>query len=123
MPTKTTYSTIEAFITRDGSEIRELMHPQVHADLGVAAQSLAEARVTVGSKTQLHRHRKSEELYHITAGQGIMTLAKQTFPVQLGDTICIKPNTPHCIENTGNEELVILCCCSPAYADDDTDLL
>jgi len=124
MSFKTSYSSISAFITRDGSQIRELMHPQQHgASHGIIAQSLAEAVVAVGEKTQLHRHLQSEELYHITAGSGIMTLGEQSFSVQTGDTVCIKPKTPHCIENTANEELVILCCCSPAYADSDTELL
>ncbi len=123
MSLKTNYSALEAFITRDGSQIRELMHPVAHTKLGVAAQSLAEARVAVGASTQLHRHLQSEELYHITAGHGIMTLGTESFPVQSGDTVCIKPNTPHCIDNTGDKELIILCCCSPAYADDDTELL
>lgn len=123
MAFKTTYSELNPFITRDGSQIRELMHPQAHAELGVQAQSLAEARVAVGCKTQLHRHHLSEELYHITAGHGLMTLASESFPVSSGDSICIRSDTPHCIENTGDVELVILCCCSPAYANDDTELL
>jgi len=124
MAHKTEYSALQAFITRDGSQIRELMHPAEHANPhGVQAQSLAEARVPVGSKTRRHCHHLSEELYHITAGQGLMTLDSESFPVKVGDTVCIPPGTPHCIENTGNEELAILCCCSPAYADSDTELL
>jgi len=87
------------------------------------SQSLAEARVAIGGKTHLHQHSISEELYHITAGSGMMTLGNEHFKVGFGDTVCIKPGTPHCIENTGNEELVILCCCSPAYSDSDTKLL
>ena len=124
MATKTEYSALQAFITRDGSQIRELMHPSPHKNLhGVQAQSLAEARVSVAGETQLHRHHRSEELYHITAGQGLMTLGDEAFPVKVGDTICILPGTAHCIKNTGEVELVILCCCSPAYADADTELL
>ena len=42
------------FETKDGSQIRELMHPAVH---GNAAQSLAEARIDPGRRTALHRHR------------------------------------------------------------------
>lgn len=120
MATKTEYSRLASFVTRDGSQIRELMHPDQHS---VQAQSLAEARVSVGSKTQLHCHHHSEELYHITAGKAVMTLGEQSFPVQIGDTICIAPGTAHCIENIGDDELVILCCCSPAYSDADTELL
>jgi len=124
MSLKTTYSTLNAFTTRDNSQIRELMHPNVHAQsLGVLAQSLAEARISCGNKTHLHQHHKSEELYHVTAGNGIMTLGEASFAIESGDTVCIKPGTPHCVENTGSQELVILCCCSPAYSDSDTELL
>ena len=108
------------FETKDGSEIRELMHPAVH---GNRAQSLAEARVAPGGKTLLHWHRSSEELYHVTAGQGLMTLGEQQFEILPGDTVAIAPMTAHCVENTGDEPLVILCCCSPPYAHDDTELL
>jgi len=118
--THSKYRNIEAFVTKDGSLIRELMHPDTHHN---SKQSLAEAVIAAGKKTQLHRHEKSEELYHITAGQGRMTLGNEILMVAVGDTACIPPGTPHCIENTGAEDLLILCCCSPAYSHDDTELL
>jgi mannose-6-phosphate isomerase-like protein (cupin superfamily) len=117
---KTRYEDIKAFITKDGSLIRELMHPAVH---GNWAQSLAEATVPAGTRTALHRHQQSEELYHITAGVGVMSLNGEQFEVARGDTVCILPGLPHCIENTGEEALKILCCCAPAYSDQDTELL
>jgi len=117
---KTRYVAVPAFITKDGSEIRELMHPSTHNS---SAQSLAEAIVAPGATTHLHRHPLSEELYHITAGRGRMTLGEDSFDVEMGDTICIPPGTPHCIASTGTEPLRILCCCAPPYAHDDTELL
>jgi mannose-6-phosphate isomerase-like protein (cupin superfamily) len=117
---KTRYTDIPACITKDGSEIRELMHPLQH---GNRAQSLAEAIVPAGQTTRLHRHASSEELYHITRGRGQMTLGDTRFDVATGDSVCIPPGTPHCIANTGSGPLHILCCCSPAYAHDDTELL
>lgn len=114
------HSSATPYITKDGSEIRELMHPKVHGNL---AQSLAEATVHPGHRTELHRHHKTEELYHVTAGSGLMTLGSRQFPVAPGDTVLIPPGTPHCIEATGPEELRILCCCSPAYDHADTELL
>ncbi|HZX30495.1 MAG TPA: cupin domain-containing protein [Rhodocyclaceae bacterium] len=114
------YATVAPYITKDGSEIRELMHPLVH---GNRAQSLAEATVPAGCRTLLHRHGVTEELYHITAGEGVMTLGNERFPVQTGDTVGIPPGTPHCIEATGRGPLKLLCCCSPAYAHEDTELL
>jgi len=124
MPGKTDYARINPFITRDGSEIRELMHPQHHAGQhGVHNQSLAEARIPAGTTTLLHRHLESEELYHITQGEGLMTLGNEQFQVNPGDTVCIPPGTAHCIANTADTDLVILCCCAPPYSDMDTELL
>jgi len=119
-PTRSHYQQLPAYITRDQSEIRELMHPLHH---GVENQSLAEAIVPVGTGTLLHRHARSEELYYIQQGTGEMTLGDERFTVQPGDSVCIRPGTPHCIKNTGGKELKILCCCSPAYSHDDTELL
>ncbi|MDP2783112.1 MAG: cupin domain-containing protein [Sulfurimicrobium sp.] len=114
------YADVPAYITRDGSEIRELMHPTVH---GNCRQSLAEATVQPGARTHLHRHAVTEELYHVSVGSGIMTLGDECFPVAVGDTVLIAPGTPHRIEATGAEPLRILCCCSPPYSHEDTELL
>ncbi len=118
--TQTRYADIPAYTTKDGSLIRELLHPDRH---GNANQSLAEAQVPPGAATRLHRHRLTEELYHITAGQGEMTLGEAIMAIKPGDTVAIPPGTPHRVVNTGAETLVILCCCAPPYAHDDTELL
>ncbi len=116
----TRYDAIPAFVTKDGSLIRELLHPDSSAAI---RQSLAEAVVETGQTTALHRHRQSEEIYHLTEGEGIMTLGDATFPVRAGDSVLIKPGTAHCIQNTGAVTLRILCACSPAYSHDDTELM
>ena len=120
MALRTRKQNIKSYVTRDGSEIRELMHPAVQ---GNQAQSLAEAIIQPGQRTHLHQHTQSEELYYITEGQGQMTLGTEYFFVTVGDTICIPPGTPHCIENTGTQALHILCMCSPPYSHADTKLL
>ena len=120
MTTFTQYENITPFVTKDGSLIRELMHPAAH---GNRNQSFAEASVPPGVTTHLHRHQLSEEIYHITAGSGVMTLGERRFEVTVGDTICIPPGTAHNIRNTGSEDLRILCACAPPYAHADTELL
>ena len=117
---KTSYGEITPYVTKDGSEVRELMHPAVH---GNTKQSLAEATVLPGCRTLLHRHRTTEEIYYIVEGAGEMRLGDDRFAVSAGDTICIAPGTAHCIENTGTAVLTILCACSPAYDHADTELL
>ena len=117
---RSSYGEVRPFVTKDGAEVRELMHPAVH---GNRAQSLAEATVAPGERTTLHRHRLTEEIYHFTAGTGEMTLGADRFAVQAGDTVCIPPGTAHCVANTGAVPLRILCACAPAYAHADTELL
>jgi len=114
------YAKVRPYTTKDGALIRELMHPAVQ---GNRLQSLAEAQIPAGTSTRLHRHHRSEEVYHITAGKGLMTLGGKTFPVSAGDTLGIAPGTPHRIRNTGTRPLKILCCCAPPYSHQDTDLL
>jgi mannose-6-phosphate isomerase-like protein (cupin superfamily) len=111
---------IESYITKDGSSIRELMHPDTHPNIN---QSLAEATVPAGIQTELHLHKKSEEIYHITQGEGLMSLGDQQFLVNVGDTVCIPTNTAHKISNVGKHDLVFLCACSPAYTHDDTVII
>jgi mannose-6-phosphate isomerase-like protein (cupin superfamily) len=123
MPMKSEYADATAYDTKDGSEIRELMHPDVHGQSGCRNQSLAEARVAPGATTRLHRHARSEEIYHITAGRGRLRLGDHWLSVAPGDSICITPGTPHQLHNDGAESLVVLCVCAPAYAHDDTELL
>jgi mannose-6-phosphate isomerase-like protein (cupin superfamily) len=120
MSNRSRYSEAHPFITKDGSEIRELMHPDRH---GVRSQSFAEAIVQPGRTTVLHMHRRGEEIYHVTRGRGRLTLGNEILDVAAGDTICIAPGTPHRIANSGEGPLHILCACSPAYADADTELL
>lgn len=117
--TRQPYAEVQPYVTLDGSEIRELMHPAVQ---GNRAQSLAEARVFPGKPTRLHRHLKTEELYYILEGRGIMRLGEDEFPVAPGDTVTILPATPHRIAAEGGV-LRLLCCCAPAYSHEDTELL
>ncbi|MGD8549757.1 MAG: cupin domain-containing protein, partial [Desulfobacterales bacterium] len=92
MAIKSEYNKIQAYSTKDGSQIKELMHPEIH---GNQSQSLAEACIPIGSTTLLHTHNKSEELYHIKSGKGLMTLGQEKFEVTTGDTICIPPGVTH----------------------------
>lgn len=107
----------EAFITKDGSEIRELL---AHRNSCIREQSLAEARLSPGAKTAAHFHRLTEEIYYIVQGTGTMTIDGEKREVGPGDAIAIPPGAVHQILNSGSETLAFLCCCAPAYEHDDT---
>ena len=112
---------LESFVTLDGSTIRELAGP---ARTAADNQSLAEAYVPAGGETAAHYHRSTEELYYFTAGSGRMRLGDEEAEVTAGDCVVIPPGTPHKIWNSSDAEpLVLLCCCAPAYSDEDTVML
>ena len=108
---------VGCFITKDGSEIRELL---AHRNSAIHHQSLAEARLPVGGATQEHYHPLTEEIYYITHGQGAIRVGTETRPVRPGDAIAIPPGQKHKLWNTGGEPLRLLCCCAPAYEHADT---
>ena len=108
-----------SFITKDGSEIRELL---AHRNSGIRNQSLAEARVPVGGSTQEHYHAKTEEIYFIASGQGQLRIEGEVMEVKAGDAIAIPPGRKHKLWNTGPAPLTLLCCCAPCYEHSDTFL-
>jgi len=108
---------VAAFVTKDGSEIRELL---AHRNSAIRQQSLAEARLLPGASTQEHYHVKTEEIYYITHGKGRIRTDGETREVAVGDAIAILPGQRHKLWNTGPEILRLLCCCAPAYEHEDT---
>ena len=111
---------VPAFTTKDGSVIRELL---AHRNSVISKQSLAEARVAPGLETQPHYHPMTEEIYYILQGVGEMTIGKEMQPVGPGDAIAIPPGAIHTIRNSGEQTLLFLCCCAPAYEHHDTVLI
>jgi mannose-6-phosphate isomerase-like protein (cupin superfamily) len=111
---------VPAFTTKDGSEIRELL---AHRNSSIRKQSLAEARLPPGGRTQPHFHPLTEEIYYILEGTGRMTVGDETSDVGPGDAIAITQGLIHTIANTGGGVLKFLCCCSPGYEDADTVLI
>ncbi len=111
---------VEPFITKDGSQIRELL---AHRNSCIRQQSLAVALLPPGGRTTPHYHRRTEEIYFILQGTGHMRIDQQSRPVGPGDAIAIPPGAVHTITNTGQGPLEFLCCCTPAYEHEDTVLV
>lgn len=110
---------VQAFVTKDGSEIRELL---AYRNSCIRNQSLAEARVHPGQTTTPHKHPKAEEIYHILEGQGLMTIEMDEKVVGPGDAIAIPPGSRHTITTTEQGMLRFLYCCAPPYEHENTNL-
>lgn len=111
-------SSQQPFTTKDGSTIRSLLDK---ANAPVEKQSLAEASLQPGGKTERHYHRDCEEFYYLLEGVGLMEIDGVTRKVGPGDAILIPPGARHTIENLSETEaLCFLCCCAPPYSHEDT---
>lgn len=111
---------VQPFITKDGSEIRELL---ARRNSCIRNQTLAEARLPAGASTTPHRHVRTEEIYYILSGSGEMRIDDESRMVAVGDAIAIPPGAVHQITNTGSDVLTFLCCCAPGYEHEDTVLV
>lgn len=108
---------VAAFTTKDGSTIREILSP---SNSCTQRQSLAEAILHAGAETQAHYHPQTEEIYYILRGRGVIRIRDEAQEVGPGDGIIIPPGAAHQIRNIGQEDLIFLCCCVPAYSHEDT---
>ena len=98
-----------AFITKDGSEIRELL---AHRNSCIRNQSLAEARGrSRGQNGGALSSADGGDLLH-RRRHGLMTIDHEQHPVGPGDAVAIPPGTVHQIFNSGIKPLVFLCCCT-----------
>jgi mannose-6-phosphate isomerase-like protein (cupin superfamily) len=109
--------TAEPFTTADGSTIRELLGLPTAS---VRNQSLAEATLEPGQKTQRHYHREAEEIYFLLEGSGEMEVEDERAHVSAGDAVLIPPGAWHQIRADTDVSLRFLCCCSPPYRHEDT---
>ncbi len=105
------------FRTLDGSMIREWIHPRQG---GVEAQSIAEATVAAGTRTERHHHPRTEEVYLGLTGAGTVSVDGVDHRLEPGVAVVIRRGLSHDVVADDASALVFLCVCSPAYADDDT---
>jgi len=81
------------FVTKDGSTIRSILD---RTNAPVQNQSLAEARVSAGGRTERHYNKVTEEeLYFILEGAGGIELDGERRMVGPGDAILIPPGAHH----------------------------
>ena len=108
----TSVNSVESFVTKDGSFIRELHRTE--------AQSLAEATLEPDQATERHYHRETEEIYFVVKGSGDMEVEGEHRRIAVGEAVLIPARAWHSLHNNGTSELRILCCCVPPYSHSDT---
>ncbi len=107
----------EPFTTLDGSTIRVLLDARLG---GAVKQSMAEATLGPGRATRRHYHGITEEIYVVLQGSGEIEVDGERGFVGAGDAVLIPARAWHQIRAAEGSELRFLCCCAPAYRDEDT---
>jgi mannose-6-phosphate isomerase-like protein (cupin superfamily) len=68
-----------------------------------------------GSEQPLHDHPKSEQVYVVVRGRGLMKVGEEEQEVRAGTLVLIPPGTSHAIRNTGSEPLVFVSATAPPF--------
>ena len=80
--------------------------------------SIAAATVKPGITTKAHRLEGIQEIYIITAGEGMITFSGlEPTQVSIGDVIVIPAGTSQKITNTGKTDLEFYCVCTPRFSE------
>ncbi|MGP1387098.1 MAG: cupin domain-containing protein [Thainema sp.] len=106
----------EEFIAGDGTQLRELLHPDKQPI--ELRYSLAHAVVPIG-QTSVPHSLTTSEVYYILSGTGEMHIADEVQTVEPGDAVYIPPNARQFIRNSGPEPLVFICMVDPAWRKED----
>jgi len=81
------------------------------------SHSLARTRVEPGITTAWHLLKDVSEIYYIISGEGSMEVGdKVVEKVTPGDAVFIPKNVQQRITNTGENDLIFLCVCAPAFS-------
>ncbi|MFC1632585.1 cupin domain-containing protein [Patescibacteria group bacterium] len=104
-------------MAQDGAEIYELISNKERKALDVA---LAVGLLPPNRKAVSHLHKVSEEVYYIISGKGKIKVGNIDYKVRADSVVHVPINAVHALENeSGSEDLEVLCLSSPAYSDED----
>lgn len=80
----------------------------------VEAQNFVMGHVAInpGGCVPLHSH-EQEEVYLIVSGRGVMRIGDDEQSVGPGDYVYIQPGSEHVLNNTSNENMIMLFCYAP----------
>lgn len=97
------------FFTSEGCHISEVINQTNHPDV-----SLATARVAPGITTRWHTI-EAREIYYILSGQGCAEVGEEVYDVLPGQAVSIPRGVRQRITNSGVEDLIFLCVCTPRF--------
>ncbi|MGI9309112.1 MAG: cupin domain-containing protein [Gammaproteobacteria bacterium] len=105
------FSADKEYLSEEGCYINELSN-----DADDPAVSIAQARVAVGDTTAWHRLTGIVERYVVISGTGLAEVSEAApLPVGPGDVVIVPAGSRQRISNSGQNDLVFLCICTPRF--------
>ena len=101
---------------QDGVDIIEFLKAEERNELGV---SLALGTLSPISKSAKHCNTRSDEVYFIINGSGVIHLNDNRYQAPRGAVAYIPPGVPRAFGNSREDELEILCLCVPGFKEED----
>jgi len=87
---------------------------------GTQQHSLAQVTIPPGKASLKHYHPVAEESYYILSGTGRLEMGGGTALLRAGDGVAIPAMQVHQVFNVGDDDLVLLAVCVPAWTPDNS---
>ena len=108
MKFKTDLST--EYLTDERCSIIEILNTKCYPEI-----SIAQARVKPGISTADHSLKATDEIYYILSGRGVAKVGEVSYELHKGDALLISKEKKQTITNTGMDDLIFLCICTPRF--------
>jgi putative monooxygenase len=99
----------------DHAVARQIISPSNSRARGV---SIADIIIPPGVEVRKHHHQFIEEIYYVTAGEGIMYINGATQHLGVGDAVVVRPGEVHSISNPTKNNLRLIVTCTPSWTPD-----
>lgn len=98
-------------LTKAGIQSRQLIWPKNSPE---SQTTITHVTMEPGSVSERHGHQRSEQIWIVERGEGILLLAnEQTEIIRTGDVVRTPPGEIHGVVNNGKEPLVYLAVTTP----------
>jgi len=104
-------------MNQGGENIQEVLGIQAG---NFYSHSIAEITISPGGAAMPHYHKKTEESYYLLSGSANLFIKGKKLDLAAGETVLIEPGETHQILNSGEEDLVFIAVCVPAWQPDDS---
>ncbi|MDD3621442.1 MAG: cupin domain-containing protein [Methanofollis sp.] len=114
--------TTPLFTAGDRTHLREILHPKNEPEC-MNRCSISHAYLTSGEASLPHRLKISSETYYVLSGEGVMHINGESAQISAGQVVYIPPGAVQSLENTGEDDLVILAVVDPAWDVEDEEVM